>query len=320
MSDSIKNHKLNNGFTIPILGLGTTTLMGIGPGGILGNIGKKDMEEIVYKSIKNGTRLIDTASKYDSEEEVGKGVKKAIDEGIVKREDLFIITKMWPKEKEDPEKALKNSLSRLQMDYIDLFLDHWPSSKCYNGKDNFKLISIVDLWPKMEKLVEQGLAKSIGVSNYNVQNLLIVLSICKIKPVVNEVEFHPYLYQKDLKEFCDKEDIKIVAYYPLIKGANFKNRYEKIMKEKNMDLLNEEIVQNLAKKYGKTVGQIVLNWHLHLGVIPITGTFNPERMKENLASADFKMEENDIQALCSFTDKQYRFCDGVGIFGIDIFA
>ena len=320
MSDSTKNHKLNNGLTIPILGLGTTTIMGIGPGGILGNTGKKDMEEIVYNSIKNGTRLIDTASKYDSEEEIGKGVKRAINEGIIKREDLFIITKMWPNEKEDPEKALKNSLSRLQLDYIDLYLDHWPSSKCYNGKDNFKLISIRDLWPKMEKLVEQGLAKSIGVSNYNVQNLLVVLSICKIKPVVDEVEFHPYLYQKDLKEFCDKEDIKIVAYYPLIKGFNFRTRYEKIMKEKNMDLLNEEIVKNLSKKYGKTVGQIVLNWHLHLGVIPITGTFNPERMKENLSAANFTMEENDIKALCSFSDKQYRFCDGVGIFGINIFA
>jgi diketogulonate reductase-like aldo/keto reductase len=107
MSDSTKNHKLNNGLTIPIIGLGTTTIMGIGPAGILGNTGKKDIEKIVYQSIKNGTRLIDTASKYDNEVEVGKGIKRAIDEGIVKREDLFVITKMWPNEKEDPEKALK---------------------------------------------------------------------------------------------------------------------------------------------------------------------------------------------------------------------
>jgi len=320
MGDTPKIHKLNNGLTIPIIGLGTTTIMGIGPGGMLGSTGKKDMEEIVYKSIKNGTRLIDTASKYNCEEEIGKAVKRAIEEGIVKREDLFIITKMWVNEKEDPEKALKNSLSRLQLDYIDLYLDHWPSSKCYNGKDYFKLISIKDLWPKMEKLVKQGLAKSIGVSNYNIQNLLVILSICKIKPVVDEVEFHPYLYQKDLKDFCEKENIKIVAYYPLIKGINFKARYENIVKEKNMDLLNEEIVKNLAKKYGKTVGQIILNWHIHLGIIPITGTFNTDRMKENLAAADFKMEENDVQALCSFTNKQYRFCDGIGIFGINMFA
>ena len=280
----------------------------------------QNIEEVIYKSIKDGTRLIDTASRYENETEVGKGIKKAIEEKIVKREDLFIITKMWLNEKEDPEKALRSSLSRLQLDYVDLYLDHWPSSKCYTGKNEFKLVSVKDLWPKMEKLVEQGLTKSIGVSNYNVQNLLIILSICKIKPVVNEVEFHPYLYQKDLKEFCDKEGIKIVSYYPLIKGVNFKTRYGTKMIEKGMDLLNEEVVKNLAKKYGKTVGQILLNWHIHLGVIPIPGTSNTERMKENLVAADFKMDEKDIEALCSFNEKQHRFCDGFGIYGIDIFA
>ena len=306
MADSTKNLKLNNGLTIPIMGLGTTRMQNI--------------EEVIYKSIKDGTRLIDTASRYENETEVGKGIKKAIEEKIVKREDLFIITKMWLNEKEDPEKALRSSLSRLQLDYVDLYLDHWPSSKCYTGKNEFKLVSVKDLWPKMEKLVEQGLTKSIGVSNYNVQNLLIILSICKIKPVVNEVEFHPYLYQKDLKEFCDKEGIKIVSYYPLIKGVNFKTRYGTKMIEKGMDLLNEEVVKNLAKKYGKTVGQILLNWHIHLGVIPIPGTSNTESRKENLVAADFKMDEKDIEALCYFKEKQHRLCDGCGIYGIDIVA
>ena len=175
------------------------------------------------------------------------------------------------------------------------------------------------MWPKMEKLVEENLAKSIGVSNYNVQNLLIVLSICKIKPVVNEVEFHPYLYQKDLKEFCDLENIKIIAYYPLIKGVNYQSRFPKIMNEKKLDLLNEEIIKNLAEKYWKTVGQIILNWHVNLGVIPIPGSANTERMKENLAAIDFKMEDKDYE-LISALDKQFRFCDGIGIYGIDIFA
>ena len=321
MAESSKRLKLNNGLEIPIMGLGTTRLRNLDDANksLKGDERMKDVEEVVYSSIKHGTRLIDTASKYENEVEVGKGIKKAIDEGIVKREDLFVITKMWPDEKEDPEKALKQSLERLQLSYVDLFLDHWPSGKCYNGKNNFKLISVKDMWPKMEKLVEENLTKSIGVSNYNVQNLLIVLSICKIKPVVNEVEFHPYLYQKDLKEFCDLENIKIVAYYPLIKGVNYKSRFTKIMNEKKLDLLNEEIVKNLANKYGKTVGQIILNWHVHLGVIPIPGSANPERMKENLAGIDFKMEDKDYDLISSL-DKQFRFCDGIGIYGIDIFA
>ena len=321
MAESSKRLKLNNGLEIPIMGLGTTRLRNLDDANksLKGDDRMKDVEEVVYSSIKHGTRLIDTASKYENEVEVGKGIKKAIDEGIVKREDLFVITKMWPDEKEDPEKALKQSLERLQLSYVDLFLDHWPSGKCYNGKNNFKLISVKDMWPKMEKLVEGNLTKSIGVSNYNVQNLLIVLSICKIKPVVNEVEFHPYLYQKDLKEFCDLENIKIIAYYPLIKGVNYKSRFTKIMNEKKLDLLNEEIVKNLANKYGKTVGQIILNWHVHLGVIPIPGSANPERMKENLAAIDFKMEDKDYDLISSL-DKQFRFCDGIGIYGIDIFA
>jgi len=243
MAESLKKLKLNNGLEIPLMGLGTTRLRNLDDANksLKGDDRMKDVEEVVYSSIKHGTRLIDTASKYENEVEVGKGIKKAIDEGIVKREDLFVVTKMWPDEKEDPEKALKQSLERLQLSYVDLFLDHWPSGKCYNGKNNFKLISVKDMWPKMEKLVEDKLAKSIGVSNYNVQNLLIVLSICKIKPVVNEVEFHPYLYQKDLKEFCDLENIKIIAYYSLIKVVNYPSRFPKIMNEKKLDLLNEKL-------------------------------------------------------------------------------
>ena len=149
---------------------------------------------------------------------------------------------------------------------------------------------------------------------------LIILSICKIKPVVNEIEFHPYLYQKDLKEFCDKEDIKIFAYNPLVKGSYCKNRHEKIMNERGLDLLNESIVKSLAEKYGKTPGQIILNWQVQIGVIPITGTSNPQRMKENLGSIDFKLDENEIKSLCSFDNKQFRFCDSFRLYGIDIFA
>ena len=301
------NINLNNGHTIPIIGLGTGSY--------------EKTEEIVYQSIKDGTRLIDTASAYKNEVEVGKGIKRAIDEGIVKREDLFIITKCGLNEKEDPEKALKSSLERLNLPYVDLYLDHWPSGKCYTGEKDLKLISIKDFWPKMESLVEKGLTKSIGVSNYNVQNILIILSICKIKPAANEVEFHPYLYQKDLKEFCGKEGIVVIAYNPMVKGAYCKES-EKIINEKKFDLFNEDIIINLSKKYGKTVGQIILNWHLHTGDIPIPSTSNPNRMKENLGAIDFKMDDNDYKEIDSFLEKgkQLRFCNSFRIYGIDIFA
>ena len=302
-----KKITLNNNFSCPLIGIGTSHM--------------KNEDEVIYQSIKDGTRLIDTASKYENEEEVGKGIKRAIEDGIVTREDLFVVTKCWITEKNDPEQALRNSLVRLQLNYVDLYLDHWPSGKCYGGKENFELVPMKEMWPKMENLVEQGLTRSIGVSNYNVQNLLIILSLCKIKPAINEVEFHPYLYQKDLKEFCDKIGITIFAYNPLVKGSYCKNRYEKIMNEKGLDLLNEDIIKDLAKKYEKTPGQIVLNWHIHLGVVPIPGTSNPERMKENLEAEKFEMEEAEYESISSLTaKKEFRFCDSLGIYGVDIFA
>ena len=298
-----KTLKLNNGLDCPSLGVGTC--------------GISNVEEVVYQSIKDGTRLIDTAAIYRNEEEVGKGIKRAIDENIVKREDLFVVTKCWLPDKENPEQALKTSLDKLKLSYVDLYLDHWPCGKDYSGKNKFKHVSVRELWPTFESLIEKGMTKSIGVSNYNVQNILIILSFCKIKPAVNEVEFHPYLYQKDLQEFCDKEGIKIFSYYPLVKGRLCT---PELVKEKDLDLLNEPVVKKLCEKYGKTPGQVVLNWHIHVGVIPIPGTSKPERMKENLGSLEFKMEEDEYKSISDLCVKEYRFCGGFGIYGIDIFA
>ena len=184
------------------------------------------------------------------------------------------------------------------------------------------LISLKEYWPKVEKLVEQGKTKFIGVSNYNVQNLLIVLSIAKIRPIVNEVEFHPYLYQKDLLEFCNLENIKIIAYNPLVKGSYCKERHGKEMEERNLDLFNEEQIIFLSKKYGKTPAQIILNWEIKRGVIPVPGTSNPNRMKENLEAANLKMDDKDYDTLDNFAEqgKELRFCDSEKIYGIDIFA
>jgi len=158
-----KKLKLNNGLECPTIGVGTCRI--------------SNVEEVVYQSIKEGTRLIDTAAAYKNEEDVGKGIKRAIDEGLVKREDLFVVTKCWLTDKKDPEKALKTSLDKLKLSYVDLYLDHWPCGKDYTGENKFEFVSVKDMWPKFESLVDKGMTKSIGVSNYNVQNILIVLSI-----------------------------------------------------------------------------------------------------------------------------------------------
>jgi D-xylose reductase len=288
----------------------------------IGTCHMENIEEVLYQAIKDGVRLIDTASMYKNEEAIGKAVNKAISDGIVKREDLFVVTKFFIDQKEDPEKALNESLKRLNLNYVDLFLDHWPTGKCYNGNYDFKLVCVRDYWPKLEKCVEKGLTKAIGVSNYNVQNLLIVLSVAKIKPLVDEVEFHPYLYQKDLLEFCNLEKIKILAYNPLVKGRYCKERHAEEMAKKNLDLFNEPAVQTLAQKYGKTPGQIILNWEIKRGVIPIPSTSKPERMKENLEAVDLKMEESEYDTLDHYAehDKEFRFCDSMKFYGIDIFA
>ena len=271
----------SQGAKIPSIGLGTAYI-------------NSDISELVYSSIKDGTRLIDTAAVYGSEEGVGKGVKKAIKEGIVKREDLFITTKLSKYEMSNPEACIKKSLKQLDMDYVDLYLIHWPKFFDYDKNGNkINLAPIHKVWPLMESFVEKGYTKYIGVSNFNTQSLLNLLSFCKIKPLVNEIELHPYLYQKKLVEFCRRENIIVFGYNPLVKGCYCAETAEENMR----NLLREKLIVDLSKKYNKTVGQIVLNWSVSREVIPIPMTSNLHRMKENLASNEFVMDENDLKKI-----------------------
>ena len=296
--------ELNDRNRCPIMGLGTALIKE-----------EKDVD-VVYQSIKDGVRLIDTGP--PNEELVGKGIKKAIDEGIVRREDLFIVAKLELEEKEDPKKALENSLTRLNLEYVDLYLDHWPSCICINDPKKYKLIPVKDTWKQMESLVDSKLTKSIGISNYNVENIFNILSVCRIKPVVNEVEFNPFLYQKDLKEFCDKENIVLFAYNPFVRGKYVDRAFAT---EKHLDIFAENIICQLKNSYSKfTKGQIILNWHLCLGVVPIPGTSNPNRMKENLGAKNFTISELVRDLMSRVESNHHRFNDGSKIFGINIFA
>ena len=276
----------NKTVKIPSLGIGTAYMSSV--------------SEVIFSSIKDGTRLIDTAAVYGTESGVGKGIKKAIDQGIVKREDLFITTKLSIYDIKDPESGIKKSLNMLGLKYIDLYLLHWPKFYDIAGKRKTNLMPMHILWPLIENLVTKGYTKYIGVSNFNVQSLLNLLSFCKIKPLVNEIEFHPYLYQKKLVEFCKSEDIFLFGYNPLVKGCYCNDTCP----EKNRNLLEEDIIIDLSKKYKKTVGQIILNWSISRGVIPIPMTSNINRMKENLGSTDFIMDRIDLAKIDNLNRNQ----------------
>ena len=298
-----KTVKLNNGMEMPLIGLGSSRISNI--------------VEVVSNSIKDGLRLIDTAFYYKNEEEVGKGIKVALDNGYCKREDLFVIGKLWIEHKDDPEKAIKDTLQKLGLDYLDMYLDHWPSGNNYTKEGVVKRVSVFESWPKMEALVDKQLTKSIGCSNYNVQSLFNLLSFCRIKPVANEVEYHPYYCQEELKKFCDLENIVLIAYYPLAKGNGAKN----YIKEHNgeMDIFKEKDILDLVEKYKKTPGQIILNWEVMQNIVTIPGTSNKDRMKENLGALDFKMSDDDIKLL-NHWGKTMKFCGCRRFFGMNILA
>ena len=274
---------------IPSIGIGTAYM-------------NSDISEIIYSSIRDGTRLIDTAAVYGSEQGVGKCIKKAIKEGIIKREDLFVTTKLSIYDMINPEKGIKNSLKNLDLDYIDLYLIHWPKFFDYDKEGKkIHLAPLHKTWPLMESFIEKGYTKHIGVSNFNVQSLLNLLSFCKIKPLVNQIEFHPYLFQKNLVDFCRKENIILFEYNPLVKGCYCADITPE---EKDRNLLGEKLIIDLSKKYNKSVGQIVLNWCISREVIPIPMTSNPHRMKENLGSIEFIMDKKDLDVIDSLNKNQ----------------
>lgn len=282
--------KLESGNEMPIFGLGTHL-----------NKDEASVELYVKAAVELGYRHFDTAAEYGNEKYLGKALKQIMECGI-KREELFITTKLWIEDKENPRDALKKSLIFFGLDYIYLYLIHWPANfiKTNEGKITKKW-PLRDVWSKMEQLVEEKLAKNIGLSNYNCQIIYDLLTYCKIKPAVNQIELHLYLRQNYFTKWLREQGITVVAYAPLGKPS--------WAKEEDQLLKNPSIIE-LAGKYNKSPAVICLNWGLSQNHVVIPKSSKYERLKENMEAMGFKMDEGDIQRINQL-DRNMRIFDPV---------
>ena len=256
----MKTFQLNNGNTIPAIALGTWKSKA------------EDAYEAVLHALKTGYRHIDTAMIYGNEEAVGRAIK---DSGVP-REDLFVTTKLWNSDQgyESAKQAIRTSLDKLGLDYIDLYLIHW-----FKGYDKQRAS-----WQAMEEAYDEGLLKAIGVSNHNVHHLMHLLEHARIKPMANQIETHVELQNEFLHAFCLEHDILIEAYAPF-------------MSWRVNDLLEKEDLQEIAAKYGKTVPQVTLRWLYQRGIVALPKSTNKTRIEANFDIFDFALDDTDMERI-----------------------
>jgi diketogulonate reductase-like aldo/keto reductase len=252
---------LNNGYKVPSLGFGVFRI----PSGDEG-------VAIVKEALSTGYRLLDTASMYENEEEVGRGMK----ESGLPREEIILTTKMWNDEQgyDETLAAFDRSLKRLGTDYIDLYLVHWAVPGKY-----------IETYKALEKLYREGKVRAIGVCNFQIHHLEDILRECEVVPVVNQVELHPLMNQKELRDYCKGKGIQIEAWGPLMRGIH---------------TLDQEPFLSLGKKYGKSPAQVILRWHHQNGVLVIPKSVTPSRIRDNISIFDFELAEEDMKAIDGF--------------------
>jgi aldehyde reductase len=271
-----------------------------------------DGYDVTKIALENGYRQIDTAYYYQNEAEIGKAVNEKISYGELKREEVFIITKLWNHhhDPENVETSCRKSLSNLGLSYIDLYLMHTPMGYEYREPEDLKPtdsegnlvfsdVDYLDTWKAMEKLVDLGIVKSVGVSNFNSEQITRILENCRIKPVNNQVECSPSLNQKKLIEFCKAHDITVTAFSPMTRPHCY-------AKDKTLPrpALFDPRVEEIGKKYKKTPGQVVLRYVFQLGVVVIPKSNNAERIKQNIDIFDFELTSDEMTFMDSFNTGQ----------------
>ena len=255
---------LNDGRQMPLLGLG-----------VYKAVGENEVEQAIADAADAGYRLIDTASVYKNEDGVGRGIKAL----TIPREELFVTTKIWNTAQRigDVEDTFNRSLERLGLDYVDLYMIHWPVPGCYT-----------DTWKALEKLQAQGRVKSIGVSNFHVHDLEMLKKVSDVIPAVNQVEFHPLFNQPELLSYCRDNKIAVQAYAPLARGA----------------YLHSQLLLEIGRKYQKTTAQIGLRWAVQQGISVIPKSVHKERILENAAIFDFSLTQEEMEAITAMDAHQ----------------
>ncbi|AKP67950.1 aldo/keto reductase [Companilactobacillus ginsenosidimutans] len=257
---------LNNGVKMPRLGMGVWKINNAGA------------SQSVQWAIKHGYRAIDTAKQYGNEAGVGQGLTKGLADNNMKREDIFLTTKIFNGDQgyESTLEAFEDQLKRLQTDYVDLLLIHWPVDGKY-----------LDTWRALEKIYHEGKARAIGVSNFNITRLKTILKNGSVKPTINQMEFHPLCQEEDIRNYCEQRNIQFEAWSPLGGGK----------------VLNDERLKKIAAKYNKSVAQIILRWDLQQNVITIPKSVHEERLIQNTQIFDFELSNEDVQEINTYDNE-----------------
>ena len=298
----MKTLQFKNGDNLPILGLGTWKSK---PG---------EVRQAVYWAIEAGYRHIDCAAIYQNEREVGQGIADAIGDGLAKRNELFVTSKLWndSHRHDDVKPALEKTLNDLRLDYLDLYLIHWPIAfkrgvGFANLREEFYTYQDVPLaqtWEAMQAQKESGLTKHIGVSNFNQNKLKEILATGGEQPEMNQIELHPFLPQQPLVDFCWQNGILVTAYSPLGSPDSRAERHKNDPK-----LLENQLVAEIASKHGASIGQVLIAWSIARDIAVIPKSINQTRIIENFKAAEITLDESDMKKLAEI-GVNHRFVDG----------